>query len=399
MIEITNLRQGAVLNHNHGVETAKSLTVLIEGISGAGHPVMLNGKPANMDGRRFILPFECTEKFNNVTASVITPYGSIFQKIVLVWDKKSFRRCNFYIDDHSFLFTELTKQRPARAFDHFYLAGLKAIHAKYGLKLALNCFYHNDHHDFDLKDMPDIWKQEFVDNSDWLKLSFHAYGEFPDRPYLESSAATFARDYDLVKNEIIRFAGEQTFIPPIVLHWGDIHPSVAQELIRRGCRCYTNTFRPRVMGGPTLAERQKGGNMNAVANRTTADVRNITDLSDGLKLHYNHAEESSYLNNHRVYYDPEIGVYFTAESGCCRNMAPLAEIPKRYAQIFETAKQYGAETFGGASHEQYTFPYYPNYIPDHMQRIECAARCLIAEGGCTPVFFNDGLLGNMAWDK
>ena len=41
----------------------------------------------------------------------------------------------------------------------------------------------------------------------------------------------------------------------------------------------------------------------------------------------------------------------------------------------------------------------PNYLPDHMQRIEEAARCLIETGGCKPVFINDGLLGNMAWEN
>lgn len=31
MLEITNIRQGAILNHNHGIETADSLTVMVEG--------------------------------------------------------------------------------------------------------------------------------------------------------------------------------------------------------------------------------------------------------------------------------------------------------------------------------------------------------------------------------
>ncbi|MBO5722228.1 MAG: hypothetical protein J6S19_03845, partial [Lentisphaeria bacterium] len=57
----------------------------------------------------------------------------------------------------------------------------------------------------------------------------------------------------------------------------------------------------------------------------------------------------------------------------------------------------GTEILNYASHEQYTFPYYANYLPDHMQRIETAARCLLAEGGCKPVFFNEGLMGNTAW--
>ena len=133
MIEITNLRQGAVLNHNHGTETEEYLNIQIQGLSITGQPVKINGQPAEMDGRNFSASVKLTLKFNKVTATVITPYGIFSQEIILVWDKKSFRRCNFFIDDNSFVFTDLAKQRPVHAFDHFYLAGLEKIHDKYGL--------------------------------------------------------------------------------------------------------------------------------------------------------------------------------------------------------------------------------------------------------------------------
>ena len=66
--------------------------------------------------------------------------------------------------------------------------------------------------------------------------------------------------------------------------------------------------------------------------------------------------------------------------------------------ILENAKKYHCETFGGGSHEQYTFPYYPNYLPDHMQRIEAVAK-FYYEHDCKPVYFSEGLLGNTAWGK
>ena len=81
-----------------------------------------------------------------------------------------------------------------------------------------------------LKDMPDIWKSEFRDNAGWLKFSFHSYSEFPDRPYLEASAEEIGRDYDLIQNEIIRFAGEESFIAPLTIHWGNLHPAAAAEI-------------------------------------------------------------------------------------------------------------------------------------------------------------------------
>ncbi|MBR4372383.1 MAG: hypothetical protein IKS92_15135, partial [Victivallales bacterium] len=76
MIEITNYRQGAILNHNHGKEGRKSLKVTVEGISEGGWPVAVNGQSAVMEGRRFAADIELTQRVNAVKASVLTPYGT-----------------------------------------------------------------------------------------------------------------------------------------------------------------------------------------------------------------------------------------------------------------------------------------------------------------------------------
>ena len=123
MFEITNLRQGAILNHHHGVEDEHGLTIKVEGISDLAAHVSVNGVPAVRDGRRFFADVTLTRKLNTITAQALTAFGEFTQSIQVVWDKKSFRRCNFYIDDHSFFWTDLAKERPRRAFDHFYLAG------------------------------------------------------------------------------------------------------------------------------------------------------------------------------------------------------------------------------------------------------------------------------------
>ena len=72
-------------------------------------------------------------------------------------------------------------------------------------------------------------------------------------------------------------------------------------------------------------------------------------------------------------------------------------MPGRIREMIDAAALTGCETLNAASHEQYTFPYYPNYVPDHMERLAAAARGLVIDGGCKPVFFSEGLLGNTAW--
>ena len=398
MIEITSHRQGAILNHNHGIETESSLKIKVEGISESGRPVKVNGVPAEMDGRIFRADVELKEKFNKITATVMTPSGDYSQSLVLVWDKKSFKRFNCYIDDHSFLFTELTRQRPARAFDHFYLAALKKIHEETGFKVTLNSFFRNDHDPagYLLPEMPDTWKSEFEDQSDWLRFSFHAYSEFPDRPYVETSAEEFGKEYDLVRDEIIRFAGEKSFIPPVVMHWANIHSAVAAELRERGVTVYSNCMRPRVMGGPSLADRQKGGNMAAIEKRAASKDERVSEL-EGFSLYYDDQEENSYLARHRAYYNPAIDMIIQQFTVCC-NLLTQDVIRERIAAFLELNAKYGVEAFCFGSHEQYSFPYYPNYIPDHLERVALTAR-LYHEAGYKGVFYPEGILGNTAWDK
>lgn len=395
MLQITNYRQGSILNHNHGLESDKSLKIRLEGISD-GNPVKVNGEPALMDGQFFSADVELAQKFNTITVSEQTPFGLFSQQIVLVWDKQSFKRYDFFIDDHSFVFTDLSKERPAHAFDHFYLKRLKKIHDDYGFKATLNCFFHNDHEgNFTLDQMPDIWKSEFADNSDWLKFSFHSKGEFPDRPYIESTAEEFGKDYDDVKREIVRFAGEESFIPPEVIHWANIHPAVALETIRRGTRCLPPSMRPCVMGGPSLADRMKGGNMADVQRRSVSGEDKAA-CTDGLAMFYDNQAEKSYMANHRFCYDPTLGIVLRGGCTVCCNLVPLDKIADKINKDIAISKIYGCEMMSLASHEQYSFPYYSNYLPDHLDRIELAVRTA-TEAGYKPVFFTKGFMGNMSW--
>ena len=53
MPEITNFRNGAILNAHHGVESESGLKIRLEGLGTYGHPVEVNGVRAEMDGRHF----------------------------------------------------------------------------------------------------------------------------------------------------------------------------------------------------------------------------------------------------------------------------------------------------------------------------------------------------------
>ena len=44
------------------------------------------------------------------------------------------------------------------------------------------------------------------------------------------------------------------------------------------------------------------------------------------------------------------------------------------------------------THEQYFWPFYSNYIPDHFERLDAALRW-VTDHGHKPVFWHEDLLG------
>lgn len=374
MLELTNLRHGAVLNAGNGVENGDGLTIRVEGLAEPGALVTVNGVRAGLVGRFFSVPVTLSRKFNDIVVTSRDKHGESQRKIRVVWDRGSFRRYNFFIDDHSFFLTDIYKQKCPSLFDHFYLNFLRRMHREYGTKFTLNLFYRNDHDEskFVLCDFPERYKGEWQDNADWLKLSFHAYSEFPDRPYPGPDGRKLAADYDLVQSEIVRFAGEETFYPPVVIHWAMVHPRALHVLAERGVKVLS------------------GGFIGAPAPATEPDIQFRTaDIG-----YFQDTETALYLETKRVLYDFEQGLTFS-KGNFCANRIPLdAVLPIMQAACSSPVYR---DTLSLATHEQYFFDYYRNYMPDHCERIDVALR-YITEQGYQPIFFNDGFLGNPSWE-
>ncbi|MCL2517433.1 MAG: hypothetical protein FWF15_02605, partial [Oscillospiraceae bacterium] len=74
---------------------------------------------------------------------------------------------------------------------------------------------------FNITMMPDKFKPEFIANSDWLKFSFHARSNDPDKPYIDTTYERMDADIKLIHDEMKRFMGEEVFTPVTTLHWGE----------------------------------------------------------------------------------------------------------------------------------------------------------------------------------
>ena len=352
-VKIQQPRHGAVLNRRHGRMLGKGLEISVIGHAPPGR-VTVNGVTAERNGEQFSAKVILDQRDIDIRA--IHEEGQHEDRIRVRWDRHSFPRYRFAIDDNSFFLRDIWQKKYASLFDCFYLAGLRDLHRRFGTKFVLNIYWTTGD-EFSLDKFPDQYKGEWQDNADWLKLAFHAWSDKPDRPYEDAPPEKLLADFDRVSNEILRFAGELTYSPTTIIHWGMVRPEAFKPLASRGIKVLSGYFR------------QMGG-------RWDVNYR----LSD---------EISEYLSKHDAWVDYDSGITFSKIDIVC-NTVPREEIPAVLQSAESDPNQ--AEVMDLMTHEQYFWPFYTRYIPDHFQRLETAISW-VSERGYRPVFLHEGFLG------
>ncbi len=356
MLTIEEPFHGAVLNHRHGEDMPGALRIQVVGNAPLRDTVTVNGVPARREGNRFLAYTVLRERETEIVAVSQGSLGRQEHRIRVVWDRYSKPRYRFSIDDNSFFLRDVAQKQYASLFDCFYLNILQGLHKRYGARFVLNIYYTTED-GFDLLQFPDRYKGEWKDNADWLRLAFHAYANDPDRPYQYASETQLIGDLDKVSEQIIRFAGEQTLSPPTVIHWGMIPPPLFRPLYARGVRVLSGYFVPN----------DRGWDVNYCLD----DVR------------------SEYLSRHDALMDFDSGIVFSRVDIVCNNV-PFEQIVSTLEPLTQDPNT--AEIMDLFTHEQYFWPFYVNYIPDHAQRLDTAIR-FVTEHGYRPVFYHEGFLG------
>ena len=122
----------------------------------------------------------------------------------------------FTVDDNIRFLKELNEGSYPDIFSHPYLRMYRRLHEKYDLKVQLNLFYESG--DFDLSKMTDKYRNEWLENSDWLKRSFHSRLENV-RPYTSSGYDEVYQDCNNVQREICRFASPLSLGKTTTVHY------------------------------------------------------------------------------------------------------------------------------------------------------------------------------------
>ena len=283
-----------------------------------------------------------------MNASIITFFCNL---------KDGTKKYRISTDDNIWFLKDITQNSNVykSIFDNPYLKVFKEVHDMYGSKVHFNLFYQTE--DFNLSQMTDKYKSEWQANADWIKLSFHSLQEFPARPYDAATYEDMKRDYQLITNEIVRFAGEELLSPVTTTHWGSATLPAARALRTLGIKGLVGYF--------------KYNNVGEALVSYYAD----NDLIDHI--------------NKRDYWKDNLEDIMFVKHDIVLDATKIENIIPYLDNIKKDPHQSGIIEM--LIHEQYFYGHYHNYQPEYKEKVIKAAKWA-TENGYKPAFWSEVVL-------
>jgi hypothetical protein len=342
---------GDMLCAYDGTMTNGALLTTVTVSAPSGSRIKINGIDAKPSGDTFIADISLKD-FRNQIELRDANTGSK-QTITVFWLKNYVNKYRLSLDDNILFLKDISDNsaRYKSIFDNPYLGFLKEVHDTYGTKIHLNIYYQTE--GFNLSQMTDKFRKEWKANSGWLRLSFHALQNKPDNPYMNSGYDEVKKDCEMVKAEILRFAGEEQFDRVTTLHWG------AATL--EGTRALRD-------GGYTgLA-----GYFNVGARESPVS-------------YYLDMDKRRHLNERFIWRDNKEGIIFSRIAIVINNSKLDKIVPYLNSLKVGTHKPGYIDLM---IHEQYFHPDYVEYQPDYRQKVMAAVKWA-TDNGYRPAFLSE----------
>lgn len=359
-IRIIKPIDGAILNRHDGEVKGSNLLVEVHVEAPPGARVCVNDIPARWDGQLWKCTVMLTEHRTELIARMELRSETREHRIAVLYDRNSFPRYRMSVDDNIMFLRDIARNATNyhSIFDDPYMAFWREMYRRYGTKVHLNIYYQTVNGAFTLREMPDKFKSEWRENSHWLRLTFHALQDQPARPYRNAPASQLERDFLLVTDEIVRFAGEELLSPFTTIHWG--------EATREGCRALRKLGIHGLVGYFVFRNDEP-----AVS-------------------YYLDADHTRYMQEHDYWWDRSEDIIFVHHDIILNNFAVDCIAPEldRIAQ-----NPHQSEVMELIIHEQYFRKDIPHlYQPDAHQKVITAIEWL-TERGYKAVLYDEGFIG------
>ncbi len=353
MLEVERPFDGMICNRHDGKETPDGLRIAVAGRCDA--PVTVNGRPAALSDGHFAAEVVLTAPETVLTVRS----GAEERRVTVLYDRRSVRRARFSLDDNILFFRDIAFNNRASIFDNDFLAFFRSLHRAYGARFHFNVYFEDNYFfkDFTLAQMPDRHRGEWRDNASWMRLTFHARADQPDRLYENAGYDVVRRDCARVTEEIVRFAGEELLSPFTTIHWGAATREGCRALRDAGFRGLAGYFIER-NGKPCVS-------------------------------YYVSSEQQRHLAARDYWMDPEERLFFIRHDMVVNNVA-LPDIVPQLDTL--AADPHLSEVIELMIHEQYFHRQFSAFRPDARERVEAAVRW-VTERGYKWAFYEEGFLG------
>jgi hypothetical protein len=317
----------------------------------AGSKISINGIVAKELGEKFTADISLKDYKNQIE---VTEEKSGTKQTITVFRLKNYvDRYRLSLDDNILFLKDINdnSSKYKSIFDNAYLGFLKQVHDTYGTKIHLNIYYQTD--GFNLSQMTTKFKNEWKENSGWLRISFHALQNKPDNPYINAGYAEVKRDCEKVKEQILRFAGEEQMGHVTTLHWGAATLEGTRALRDSGYTCLAGYFN--------------------------------VDPGESPVSYYLDPDSRAHLNKRFIWRDNREGIIFSRIAIVINSYDIDKIVPYLNTLRVGNSKPGYADLM---IHEQYFHPDYVDYQPDYRQKVMTAVKWA-ADNGYKPAFLSE----------
>ncbi len=333
-----------------------TLSVTVRVRAPEGKHILICDEPARFAAGAYFATVKLCQYQNKLTAR---DEAGNTAEVTVYWLPKATNAYRLSLDDNIHFLRDIAKNSNTyhSVFDNPYLSLLREVHERYGTKVHANLFLETpDRGGFSLLEMPATFKSEFRANADWLRFSFHARAELPHKPYIDTDYMRIAADLAAVREQILRFAGEETYAASTTtVHWGESTVEGIRALHDAGVRV--------LAGYLQWSEKHDSGVVSYYLNR--AQVTNTATYG--------------------IWKDEKNDMIFS-KIDVVLNSGTLEGITEKLDAAWEAYPQKGFWEF--LMHEQYFYPDYKHYLPDFRERM-FAALDWAEQHGLTPAFLSE----------
>ncbi len=356
-------KDGVMLTYTAGERVGDSLKIKVIFNIGGDRNLTLNGQPMQKANHGLYRAYIVLENLKTTLEVVDTDSNQKWTSDVYFL-KKGYKKYRISLDDNIWFLQNLTENKDVYTslFDDPYLALIKKIHDKHGTKFHLNLYYETPRHGgFNLSQMTDKYKEEWKANSDWMRLSFHANADKPDRPYINATYEQAYFEMNRVHKEILRFAGEEAFSKTVTtIHFGDCTVEAAKAFRDLGVKAFVSDY--------------FYGTTNDV------DIRMYCD-----------AEQCLILQKFGYYYDKEMDIYHFRYNGELASAEQVQNTePEKYYELFDkmldNCPLYEFKDF--CLHEQYFYPEFKRHQTNYYEKMDTIANWC-NDHGYEPIFMDE----------